>query len=257
MMKPLPRITVITPSFNQADFIETTILSVLEQDYPALEYIVMDGGSTDGTLEILRRYEDRLIWFSESDRGQGHAINKGLDRATGDVVAFLNSDDVYAPGALFAVGAYLADHPEAQWLTGRCSIIDEEGCEMRKAISAYKHFWLGLRSYGVLQVLNYISQPATFWRRALLEEIGKLNESLRYTMDYEYWLRIGKTYRLHRVRRRLAEFRLYADSKSGGGYEEQFAEELAVCRCFSSSLAVNLHRLHNTLILGVYRVQRR
>ena len=256
-MKPLPRISIITPSYNQVDFIETTILSVLEQEYPDLEYIVMDGGSTDGTLDILRKYEDRLQWVSEPDRGQAHAINKGLARASGEVTAFLNSDDVYAPGALRAVGAYFADHAEAQWLTGKCSIIDEKGQEMRKAITAYKHFWLGFRSYDVLQVVNYISQPATFWRRGLLQEIGSLNEDLRYTMDYEYWLRIGQRYRPHVLRHRLAGFRLYTASKSGGGYEDQFAEELAVCRRFSSPLVVQLHRLHNALILGVYRRQRR
>ena len=256
-MMPLPPISIITPSYNQADFIETTILSVLEQDYPALEYLVMDGGSTDGTLDILRKYEDRLTWMSEPDHGQGHAINKGLARASGEVVAFLNSDDVYAPGALLAVGEYFAQHPEAHWLTGRCSLIDESGHEMRKSITAYKHFWLAFRSYRVLQVLNYISQPATFWRRELLEEVGGLDEDLRYTMDYAYWLRVGDRYRLHALRQRLAGFRLYAASKSGGGYEEQFAEELAVCRRFASPLAVNLHRLHNALILGVYRVQRR
>lgn len=256
-MKPLPRISIITPSYNQADFIESTILSVLEQEYPALEYIVIDGGSTDGSLDILRKYEDRLTWISEPDRGQAQAINKGLARATGEVVAFLNSDDVYAPGALQAVGAYYASHPEAQWVTGRCIIIDEGGYEMRRAITAYKHFWLGFRSYGVLQILNYISQPATFWRRSLLEEIGNLNEDLRFTMDYEYWLRIGQEHRLHSLRKRLAGFRLYAASKSGGGYEEQFAEELTVCRRFASPLAAHLHRLHNALIVGVYRLQRR
>jgi len=256
-MKPLPRISVITPSYNQVDFIEATIQSVLGQEYPDLEYIIIDGGSTDGTVDIIRKYEDRLIWVSEPDRGQAHAINKGLARASGAVIAFLNSDDVYAPGALHAVGAYFAEQPEAQWLTGRCSIIDEKGREIRKAISAYKHFWLEFHSYGVLQILNYISQPATFWRRSLLDELGGLKEDLLFTMDYEYWLRIGQQYRLHSLRQRLAGFRLYEASKSGGGYEEQFAEELAVCRRFASPLAVNLHRLHNALILAVYRRQRR
>ncbi|MDX9866258.1 MAG: glycosyltransferase family 2 protein [Anaerolineaceae bacterium] len=256
-MKPLPSISIIIPSYNQAEFIETTILSVLEQGYPALEVIVIDGGSTDGTLDILRQYDDRLTWISELDRGQAHAINKGLALASGGVVAFLNSDDVYAPGALHAVGAYFAEHPQAQWLTGRCIVVNESGREIRKAITAYKHLWLAFRSYGVLKVLNYISQPATFWRRGLLDEVGNLNEDLRFTMDYEYWLRIGQRYRLHALRQRLAGFRLYAASKSGGGYEEQFTEELQVCRQFASSLVVQLHRLHNALILGVYRVQRR
>ena len=256
-MKPLPRISIITPSYNQVDFIETTLLSVLEQEYPDLEYIVMDGGSTDGTLDILRKYEDRLQWVSETDRGQAHAINKGLACASGEVTAFLNSDDVYTPGALLSVGRYFVEHPEAQWLTGKCNIIDESGHEMRKSITAYKNFWLGFRSYGVLQVLNYISQPATFWRRGLLAQVGSLNEDLRFTMDYEYWLRIGKQHRLHVLRQGLAGFRLYAASKSGGGYEEQFAEELAVCRRFASPVTVQLHRLHNALIVGVYRWQRR
>jgi glycosyltransferase involved in cell wall biosynthesis len=256
-MEPLPPISIITPSFNQVDFIESTILSVLEQDYPALEYIVIDGGSTDGTLDILRKYEDRLTWISEPDRGQGHAINKGLARASGEVVAFLNSDDVFSSGALHAVGAYFVSHPEAQWLTGKCSIIDEGGYDIRKTITAYKDFWLGFRSYAVLQVLNYISQPATFWRRSLIEHVGNLNEDLRFTMDYEYWLRIGHQHRLHALRQRLAGFRLYATSKSGSEFEEQFDEELAVCRQFASPLMAQLHRLHNKLILGVYRRQRR
>lgn len=256
-MKPLPRISIITPSYNQVDFIETTLLSVLEQEYPDLEYIVMDGGSTDGTLDILRKYEDRLQWVSEPDRGQAHAINKGLALASGEVTAFLNSDDVYTPGALLSVGHFFEEHPEAQWLTGKCNIIDESGREMRKSITAYKNFWLGFRSYGVLQVLNYISQPATFWRRRLLAQVGSLNEDLRFTMDYEYWLRIGKQHRLYALRQGLAGFRLYTASKSGGGYEEQFAEELSVCRRFASPVMVQLHRLHNALILGVYRRQRR
>ena len=254
-MKPLPRISIITPSFNQADFIETTILSVLGQEYPHLEYIVVDGGSTDGTLDILRKYETQLTWSSEEDRGQAHAINKGLARAGGEVVAFLNSDDVYAPGALLATGEYFAAHPGAWWLTGKCAIVDDQGCEIRKLITAYKHFWLQFRSYGVLQIMNFISQPATFWRRSLVEQIGSLNEDLQYTMDYEYWLRIGRCHRLHVLPQRLAGFRMHALSKSGTRFEEQFIEELAVCQRYASPVFVQLHRLHNVLIVGVYKQQ--
>lgn len=252
-MTSLPHISIITPSYNQASFIESTILSVLGQGYPFLEYIVVDGGSTDGTLDILRKYDGRLSWSSAPDGGQAQAINSGLRRSGGEIVAFLNSDDVYAPGALLAVGRYFAAHPSALWLTGRCAILDEQGHETRKWISAYKHLWLRTRSYAVLQVLNYISQPATFWRRALLTQTGVLNEDLHYTLDYEYWLRMGQAAQLHVLPQVLAGFRLHADSKSGLGYEAQFAEELQVCARHAGTGTVRLHRWHNAFILAVYR----
>lgn len=256
-MNPLPRISIITPSLNQADFIEETILSVLDQDYPDLEFIVMDGGSTDATLEILQKYQHRLTWSSEADRGQSHAVNKGMRRATGEVLAFLNADDLLEPGALLAAGRYFADHPHAAWLTGKCTIIDPEGREIRKWITAYKNFWLRFHSYSVLQVLNDISQPATFWRRSVVEELGMLDEELTYTMDYEYWLRIGRAHKLHVLRRPLAFFRLHPASKSGSRFGQQFAEELTVCRRYASPFLVWLHRLHNALILAVYRMKLR
>src|SRR6266513_4869973 len=114
-----PRISIITPSFNQAQFLEETILSVLNQRYPNLEYIVIDGGSTDGCVDVIKRYEDRLaFWVSEPDRGQPHAINKGLAKATGEIVAFINSDDVYLPGALSTVASHFIESPERGWLCG-------------------------------------------------------------------------------------------------------------------------------------------
>ena len=117
----LPRISVVTPSYNQGNFVEETIQSVLDQGYPNLEYIVMDGGSTDGTLDILRKYEKRLVWKSERDRGQSDALNKGFRMASGDIFSFINSDDVYEPGALHKVGRFFVDHPQASWLTGPLS----------------------------------------------------------------------------------------------------------------------------------------
>lgn len=252
---PLPRISIVTPSYNQADFIEDTILSVLEQSYPDLEYIVMDGGSTDGTLDVLRKYESRLTWISQKDDGQAQAINAGLAKASGDVLAFLNADDTYLPGALLAVGEYFAAHPEAGWLTGKCRIVDQTGREFRRWIAAYKHFWLHTRSYAILQVLNYIAQPATFWRREVFARIGGLDESLQFTFDYDYWLRIGRHQRLHVLTGQLAAFRLYPSSKSGSRFEEQFVEELQVCRRHAPPFMVWLHKLHTYGILGVYRWQ--
>lgn len=248
-----PRLSIVTPSFNQGQFIEQTIRSVLDQDYPNMEYWVIDGGSTDGTLDILHRYENRLRWISEPDTGQANAINKGLRLASGEALAYLNSDDLYLPGALHRVGEYFAAHPEVSWLTGRCRTIDARQRETRRLITHYKNFWLGLGSYRVLQVLNYISQPATFWRRQAFEETGLLDESLHYTMDYDYWLRLGQRWRLHVLPQELAVFRLHESSKSGMTASKQFEEQYRVAqRMHSPAWLLSLHKLHNDLSIGVY-----
>jgi glycosyltransferase involved in cell wall biosynthesis len=251
-----PRISIITPSFNQGDFIEATIKSVLGQGYPNLEYLVVDGGSTDGTLDILRKYSGYLSWISEPDRGQTNAINKGLARTTGDILAYLNSDDLYLPGALSRAADFFTANPEAAWVTGRCITIDANQRETRKLITLYKNIWLRLGSYKVLQVLNYISQPATFWRRSVFEELGLLDESLHYTMDYEYWLRIGKHYRLYSLTDNLAVFRLHYHSKSGKTSCKQFDEQLLVAKTYHpQSLLLMFHRLHNYFSTSIYSKQ--
>jgi glycosyltransferase involved in cell wall biosynthesis len=253
-MRNLPRITIVTPSYNQAPFIRQTVESVLSQDYPNLEYIVMDGGSTDGTVEILKEYGERLAWSSERDHGQAHAINKGLRLATGEVVAYLNSDDLLEPGALHRVGRYFAQHPDAAWVTGKCHIIDPQGHETRKAITLYKNLWLYCRTYSLLLVLNYISQPATFWRSDLLRTLGYFDESLHYTMDYDYWLRAGRTFKLHFLPRYIASFRVHASSKGSSSAHAQFDSELAVAkRYMRSRVLTRLHKLHAQLILAVYK----
>jgi glycosyltransferase involved in cell wall biosynthesis len=252
-MYPYPTLSIITPSLNHGRFIEQTILSVLAQGYPNLQYIVIDGGSTDGTIAILRRYSQQLTWLSEPDHGQAAAINKGLRLATGDIVAFLNSDDLYEPGALTAVGHFLASNPRAAWLSGLCVNIDESGSEIRPRTYLYKKFWLLLNSGLALKVLNYISQPATFWRRSIISEIGYLNEQLHYTMDYDYWLRLRKRHRLHVMNRDLARFRLHPSSKSGSTFHAQFDEELAVAERHCSGLPVLLHRVYHRFIIEVYK----
>jgi glycosyltransferase involved in cell wall biosynthesis len=213
----------------------------------------MDGGSTDETSSVVARYGEQLHWISERDRGQAHAINKGLQMASGEIVAFLNSDDLYEPGALLTVGRFFARHPEAMWVTGRCRIIDQNGRDVRGGIRFYKDVWLPLRSYNVLLVLNYISQPATFWRKRVLDELGSLDEDLHYTMDYDYWLRIGRRSRLFFLNRCLAAFRTHESSKSSIGARAQFDEELAVARRYTSSrFLLGLHSVHRELVLWVY-----
>ena len=254
-MKALPCITVITPSYNQAPFIERTIRSVLDQGYPNLEYIIMDGGSTDGTVEILRKYESQLKWSSEKDKGQADAINKGIQMATGDIIAYLNSDDVYEPGALMRVGGFFREHAEAMWVTGRCRIIDEQDREMRSAITAYKNFLLRHFSYSLLLVTNPVSQPATFWRRQVMDELGFFDKNEHFVMDYDYWLRIGKRYPVAILDDCLASFRVYTTSKTSSSYLRSFREELEVAKRYSGSSMLNaLHWLSYLSIAASYAV---
>lgn len=256
-----PRITIVTPSYNQGAFIGQTIDSVLSQGYPDLEYIVIDGASTDNTVEVLRQYDGRLTWISERDRGQVHAINKGLRMATGEVLAYLNSDDLYLPGALLAVGRHFADHPESAWLTGRCRVVDQENREIRKGLTHYKNAWLRVANYQTLQITNFVSQMATSWRREAYQRVGELNESLHYVMDWDYWMRLGKHYKLSVVHQELAAFRMHTASKSGlsaakaaAAANAQFDEEIQMARIHTRSpLLLTLHRMHNAMIVAAYR----
>lgn len=250
------KMSIITPSYNQAHFIERTIESILSQKYPDLEYIVMDGGSTDGTVDILKKYSDRIIWKSEKDSGQSEAINKGLRMATGDIVAFLNSDDTYEPEALSRVAEFFEKNSDIQWAYGKCRIINEKDVEIRRPITWYKNLLLRKYSFRKLLTENFVSQPATFWRRSLHKEIGFINEKEHYTMDYELWLRIGQKYPAGVIHDYLANFRMYDTSKSGSLANPQFKDELRIAKKFSGSarLPIFLHRINYFKIVWIYKL---
>jgi len=245
LIKPLPKISIITPSYNQGKFIERTIESVLNQDYPHLEYIVIDGGSRDGTVEILKKYSARLKWISRRDKGQSDAINRGARMATGDIIAYLNTDDTYETGTLKQVADIFAEDPSVMWLTGRCRIIDEDDLEVRRIISGYKNFLLDHYSYRLLLITNLISQPSTFWRRQIVEELGLFDENEHLAMDYEYWLRIGKRYCPKIVNSCLSNFRIHQSSKSSGSFLKMPRHELLIARKYSDSNLANIMHLFN------------
>ncbi|NKD76834.1 glycosyltransferase [Haematospirillum sp. H1815] len=184
-MHELPRITVVTPSFNQAVFLERTICSVLDQGYPNLEYIIVDGGSTDGSVEIIRKYADHLAWWvSEPDRGQSHAINKGLQRATGDWVGWQNSDDVYFPGAFAQLAEAARQWPSAGLIIGDMQLIDEND-QLIRNICYVRPTYTSLLAEGMV-----LTNQAAFWRRCLHDRVGWLDETLHYCFDYEWFLRV-------------------------------------------------------------------
>jgi glycosyltransferase involved in cell wall biosynthesis len=249
------KLSIVTPSYNQGKFIERTIRSVLEQrgDFE-LEYLVVDGGSTDQTLSILERYRGRLTYVSDRDAGQVDAISKGFARATGEVVAWLNSDDLYLPGALEEVTRALSQ-PGARWCFGQCRIIDESDAEIRRGIAWYKNRLSRRYSLRRLLTTDFIPQPATFFRRDLLEEAGPLDPSFHYAMDYDLWLRFARVSEPVFIPRDLARFRWHGTSKSSGRYGEAAREAYAAARRHakpSERLALVEHALHVLCLLTGY-----
>ncbi len=252
-----PKVSVITPSYNQAQFIRMTIDSVLSQNYPNLEYIVMDGGSTDGTVEILRSYGKRIKWVSKKDKGQSDAINRGLKMATGEIVSYLNSDDLYQKECLLEVSNFFQKNPQYYFLSGKCDVIDEKGNSIDNFITLYKNFFLKhLSKKDVLSILNYISQPATFWRKEVISKIGFFDTKLNYAMDYDYWLRMIKIYKLGFIDRYLASYRIHRNSKSGANFSGLLAEGYQVSKNQTGVILGSIHRVHDYFTLLGYKIMR-
>lgn len=206
-----PLVSIVTPSYNQAEFLEETMLSVLSQDYANIEYLVIDGGSSDGSADIIRKCADRLAyWVSEPDRGQAHALQKGFARTSGEIIAFLNSDDAYRPGAVgTAVEALQAD-PGLALVHGDSIYVDAAGREIGRKVGLGGDFL----SYFLLQ-FNPISQPSTFLRRSAYDEAGGVDPTLQLAMDYDLWCRIGlRGMRIRYLPVALSLFRIHGQSKT-------------------------------------------
>lgn len=250
------RISIVTPSFNHAQFIGRTIDSVLTQQGEFdLDYRVIDGGSTDATVDILRGYGDRLAWVSERDGGQVDAVNKGLASATGDIVGWVNSDDVLLPGALARVAAAFQANPATEWVHGRCVIIDDRDRTVRRWISLYKHYRSQRHSFENLLTEDYVSQMTAFWRRSVHDEIGYLDDSLRFAFDHDLFLRLARRGPPIYIEDELACFRWYETSKSGAGYVVQMTETTELTARYGAS-AWTLARAHakKHAIINIYRV---
>jgi glycosyltransferase involved in cell wall biosynthesis len=225
--KVLPRISVVTPNYNLAEYLEHTVKSVLDQNYPDLEYIIIDGASTDGSVELIRKYEDRLaFWTSRPDKGFVYAIDEGLQRCTGEIMAWLNSDDMYLPGAFSTVAEIFSQHPEVEWLTTTLLAgWNEQGqVVVVKEMPGYNRelFFRGGNMMGGLR--DCIQQESTFWRRSLWERAGgRLDTSFDVAMDFELWARFYQHSELYGVRALLGGFR-FRKNQGTERYDKQVRE---------------------------------
>ena len=247
-----PKISIITPSYNQGQFLEETIRSVLDQGYPNLEYIVMDGGSTDNSVKIIKKYQNRLTyWVSEPDKGQSDAINKGFRMATGDIVTWLNSDDYYLPGTLQTVATFFMEHPDVECVYGDQHIVDKNSnlLYVGKAIPYNYRTML----FGGARV----PQPSSFYRRSVVDRVGYLDTTLHYNMDVEYFIRFGK-YGIHfaHIPHPLTCFRAHIDSKA------QDVRKIAhtnrrIMTIYTGRFSKNewLHNAILDLLHGLYRIK--
>jgi len=218
-----PLVSIITPSFNQARFLEATILSVLNQEYPKLEYILVDGGSTDGSLEIIQRYSDRFSWWvSEKDRGQTDAINKGFAHAHGEILAWINSDDTYEPGAVSAAVDFLRARPEVGMVYGDANLIDEGGRVIGRFPAAQTDYRRLKRGY------VHIPQQSAFFRADLWRKVGPLDPSFYFAMDYDLWVRLARLAPLEYLPATWANFRLHTSGKTVASDDRCWPEMLKV-----------------------------
>jgi len=251
------KISIITPSFNQADFLEQTIKSVVNQDYKNLEYLIFDGGSTDGSVEIIKKYAKKypklIKYWSKKDKGQVDALNQGLKKATGDIIAYLNSDDYYLPSTFTKVINYFKKHPDKLWLVGNCQVTEKK---LRWTFKL-KHLIPIHKSKNWLYLSNWINQPAVFLRKDLVNQVGQFNGKYHYAFDYDYWLRCQKISPPGRLKQPLAVFRIHQFSKSSTNFRGQFNEQYKITKKYTDNCSIiSLHKFFSWVIIHLYNLSK-
>src|SRR4030042_2105147 len=249
-MEHLPKISIVIPSYKKTEYIAKPLQSIIPQKYPRLEVIIQDGGSTDATVAAIGKYAKRypkiIRWESKRDNGQTDAINKGLKKATGEVLAYLNADDIYCEGALKRVGEYFVKHPQTLWLAGRGKVIDSKGKTISSWVSEYKNFLLSKNRYWVLLMVNYLMQPSVFLSRRASDKYAPFSGTKTSVMEYDLWLKLGRVQMPKRVNKCLSGFRMSGDNISSTAFRETLRADDKIGEKYTDNpVILALHYLHN------------
>lgn len=244
-----PRITVVTPSYNKAKYLQETIKSVLNQNYPNLEYFIMDPGSTDGSREIIKKYAARhkeIKFFFKSDKGQWDAVNNGFKQATGDLLGFLNADDLYTDRSLFKLAEFRNKNPHRLWFAGQSLVVDVFGNPIFKAVNTYKNFLLALNKRNLLYIVNYLMQPSVFISKEAFCRYGDFIGEKKYILEYDYWLRLCKSEMPIVISSNLSKFRITQNMASMNINNQLLsADDKIVSTYIDNKVILFLHKLHN------------
>lgn len=255
----LPKISIVIPSYNKADYIKLTLQSIVDQKYPNLEVIIQDNLSTDGTRKIIKEFVDKypkvFLCNSKSDKGQVDAINSGLNCTSGSIVTYINADDVYEKNALIEVGKYFLNYPETKWLVGYGNIINTNGKIVSSMVTKYKNFLLSKNNYKLLLIVNYITQPSVFLNSKTYKKVGPFTGTKKYVMEYALWLKLGNIGMPAIIKSNLSSFRLTMDNISSTYYDELLNLDYQIASNFTkNNIILIFHRLHNLFRIGLISV---
>lgn len=245
-----PKISVIIPSFNKAEFINETLRSIFFQNYQNFEVIIQDGESTDGTLKVIkkyaRKYPKKIEWESRKDKGQLDAVLKGIRKAKGDILTFINADDYYERGAFDAMSSAFIKHPKALWFAGRGKVIDADGYEITKPVTFYKDLLLFLSWYPLLLITNYLMQPSVFFTKKAYKKYGPFTGTGEFIMEYDLWLKLGRVEMPQVVNKNISRFRIEPFTKTKRLFRSLLLEDRKIVSRFTTNpLILSLHKIHN------------
>lgn len=249
-LNDFPKISIVIPSYNKVFYIKETLQSIIDQNYPNLEVIIQDGGSTDGSVSIIesfaKKYPEVFIWESKKDKGQVDAINIGLEKSKGDILTYINADDIYKRGALLEVAQNFKKYPDILWISGYGDIINKNGNKISTFVSTYKNILLNLNKYTFLLIVNFITQPSTFLSRKAYKNYGPFTGTKNYVMEYDLWLKLAKNQMPFIIKKTLSSFRLTDDNISSTAAEELLNIDNQIARKYTSNpILISLHKIHN------------